>query len=119
LGTEDRETGDLGPEHGPGVQKNRGDTLSGELSGKVVVVPVAWAAAGALAMQLAVRGATIVLVGPDADMAGRLAGAIQTATGGEGAGRPAVFVADDSRHSIEALGNFLAEMFRAPSPQSR
>lgn len=98
------------------MQKNREDTLSGELSGKVVVVPVAWASAGALATQLAVRGATVVLVGPDADMAGRLAGAIQTATGGEGAGRPAVFVADDSPQGIDALGDFLAEMFRAPSP---
>lgn len=93
--------------------------MSGELSGKVVVVPVAWASAGALATQLAVRGATVVLVGPDADMAGRLADAIQTATGGEGAGRPAVFVADGSQHGIDALGDFLVEMFRAPSPQGR
>lgn len=78
-----------------------------ELAGKVVVVPVELAA---LAMRMAARGATVVLVGPDAGALGRLAGEIEAA----GAGRPAVFVSDGTAESLDALAAFLSEMFRAP-----
>jgi NAD(P)-dependent dehydrogenase (short-subunit alcohol dehydrogenase family) len=78
-----------------------------ELSGKVVVVPMELAG---LATRMAARGATVVLVGPDAGALGELAGEIEAA----GAGRPAVFVSDGSDGSLDALAAFLSEMFRAP-----
>ena len=78
-----------------------------ELTGKVVVVPVDWPQ---LARTMAARGATVVLVGPDAGILGELAGTIEAA----GAGRPAVFVTDGSAESLDALAAFLSEMFRAP-----
>ena len=78
-----------------------------ELTGKVVVVPVELAE---LATRMAARGATVVLVGPDGDALGRLAGAIEAA----GAGRPAVFVTDGSAESLDALAAFLSELFRDP-----
>lgn len=78
-----------------------------ELAGKVVVVPVEL---GALATRMAARGATVVLVGPDAGALGRLAGEIEAA----GAGRPAVFVSDGTAESLDALVAFLSQMFRAP-----
>jgi short-subunit dehydrogenase len=78
-----------------------------DLAGKVVVVPVELAE---LATRMAARGATVVLVGPDAGALGRLAGEIEAA----GAGRPAVFVSDGSAGSIDALVAYLSELFRAP-----
>lgn len=81
---------------------------SGQLSGKVVVVPVTWSGAPELARSLAARGATVVLVGADAEAAGRLAGTIES----EGPGRPAVFLSDGSAGSLDALGDYLAELFR-------
>lgn len=78
-----------------------------ELAGKVVVVPVELAE---LATRMAARGATVVVVGPDAGALGRLAGEIEAA----GAGRPAVFVSDGTAESLDALAAFLSEMFRAP-----
>lgn len=79
-----------------------------ELSGKVVVVPVDWAGAEELARRMAAGGATVVLVGPDAEAAGRLAATLGPP------GRPAVFVADGSAESLDALAAFVAEMFREP-----
>jgi NAD(P)-dependent dehydrogenase (short-subunit alcohol dehydrogenase family) len=76
------------------------------LAGKVVVVPTELAD---LATRLARRGATVVLVGPDAEPLGRLAGTIEAA----GAGRPAVFVADGSPESLDALADFVSELFRS------
>ena len=78
------------------------------LSGKVVVVPVDWDGAAGLAARLAAGGATVVLVGPDAAACGRLAAAIEAG----GAGRPAVFVADGSPESLDALAGFVAELYR-------
>lgn len=78
-----------------------------ELFGKVVVVAVEW---GGLALRMAARGATVVLVGADSDALGRLAGTIEVA----GAGRPAVYVTDGSPESLDALAAFLSEMFREP-----
>ncbi len=78
-----------------------------ELAGKVVVVPVELAD---LARRMAARGATVVLVGPDGDALGRVAGTMEAA----GAGRPAIFVSDGSETSLDALAAFLSEMFRAP-----
>lgn len=78
-----------------------------ELAGKVVVVPVDWAGAEGLALRLAAGGATVVLVGPDGAAAGRLAATIE----GAGAGRPAVFVADGSPASLDALNAFVSELF--------
>ncbi len=78
-----------------------------ELTGKVVVVPFEMAE---FASRMAARGATVVLVGPDAGALGVLAGEIEAA----GAGRPAVFVSDGSAESHDALAAFLSEMFRAP-----
>lgn len=78
-----------------------------ELTGKVVVVPVELAE---LATRMAARGATVVLVGPDAGPLGRLAGEIEAA----GAGRPAVFVTDGTAESLDALAAYLSELFRAP-----
>lgn len=78
-----------------------------DLAGKVVVVPVELAE---LATRMAARGATVVLAGPDAGALGRLAGEIEAA----GAGRPAIFVADGTAESHDALAAFLSEMFRAP-----
>lgn len=83
--------------------------MSVELSGKVVVVPVEWSAGKALAERLAAKGATALLVGPDGEAAGRMAGGLEAL----GVGRPAVFVADGSPGSLDALAGFLAEMFRA------
>jgi NAD(P)-dependent dehydrogenase (short-subunit alcohol dehydrogenase family) len=79
-----------------------------ELSGKVVVVPVEWIGAGDLARTLAAKGATVVLVGPAGDAAGRMAAELEAA----GAGRPAVFLSDGSVESLEALAAFVAELFR-------
>jgi len=81
-----------------------------ELSGKVVVVPVEWEQAAGMAGHMAERGATVVLVGPDGDAAGRLAATIEEA----GSGRPAIFVADGSAVALDALAAFLAELFRDP-----
>jgi hypothetical protein len=78
-----------------------------ELTGKVVVVPVELAE---LATRMAARGATVVLVGPDAGALGRLAGDIE----GAGAGRPAVFVTEGTAESLDALAAYLSELFRAP-----
>jgi hypothetical protein len=81
---------------------------SADLSGKVVVVPVEWAGAADLATMMAGRGATVVLVGPDGEAAGRVAAAIEAG----GAGRPAVFVSDGSAASLDALAAYLSELFR-------
>lgn len=78
-----------------------------ELAGKVVVMPVEMAE---VAMRMAARGATVVLVGPDAGTLGRLAGEIEAA----GAGRPAVFVSDGTAESVDALAAYLSELFREP-----
>ena len=86
-----------------------------ELSGKIVVVPVDWDGAAGLATAMAGRGATVVLVGSDGEAAGRLAGVIESA----GAGRPGVFVSDGSPESVNALGNYLAELFRAQNSGDR
>jgi hypothetical protein len=77
-----------------------------DLAGRVVVVPVEWAG---LATRMAARGATVVLVGPDAGALGRLAATIEAA----GAGRPAVFVADGSDESLDALAAFVSELFKS------
>jgi NAD(P)-dependent dehydrogenase (short-subunit alcohol dehydrogenase family) len=77
-----------------------------ELAGKVVVVPVGWPE---LATTMAAKGATVVLVGPDGDAAGRLAATIEAG----GAGRPAVFVSAGAPDA-DALAAFLSEMFREP-----
>ena len=79
-----------------------------ELGGKVVVVPVEWPGAAGLATRMAAGGATVVLVGPDGEAAGRLAAALEA----EGAGRPAVFLSDGSPDSLDALASFLSELFR-------
>ena len=79
-----------------------------ELAGKVVVVPVEWAGAAGLATRMAAGGATVVLVGPDGEAVGRLAASLEA----EGAGRPALFVTDGSPDSLDALANFLSELFR-------
>ena len=79
-----------------------------ELSGKAVVVPVGWAGAADLAMRLAARGATVVLVGPDGEEAGRLAAQLEAAEHG----RPAVFVTDGTPESYDALAAYLSELFR-------
>ena len=79
-----------------------------ELAGKVVVVPVDWAGAGDLARTLAAKGATVVLVGPDGEAAGRLAGELEAS----GAGRPAIFLSDGSAENLDALAAFVAELFR-------
>jgi len=81
-----------------------------ELAGKVVVVPVEWAGAAGLATALAARGATVVLVGPDGDAAGRLAAMLEAS----GAGRPAVFVTDGGAGSSDAVADFVGELFRGP-----
>jgi NAD(P)-dependent dehydrogenase (short-subunit alcohol dehydrogenase family) len=78
-----------------------------ELAGKVVVVPVELAE---LAIRMAARGATVVLVGPAAGALGWLAAEMEAA----GAGRPAVFVTDRTVESLDALAAFLSEMFRRP-----
>ncbi len=70
-------------------------------------MPVEWAE---LSAAMAGRGATVVLVGPDADAAGRLAAAIEAS----GAGRPAVFVSAGVAADAEALAAFVSEMFRDP-----
>jgi NAD(P)-dependent dehydrogenase (short-subunit alcohol dehydrogenase family) len=75
----------------------------------VVVVPVEWAGTADLAAALAGRGATVVLVGPDGDAAGRLAARLEQA----GSGRPAVFVTDGTPESLEALAAFVSELFRS------
>ena len=80
-----------------------------ELTGKVVVVPVEWAGAADLATRLGAMGATVVLVGPDGDAAGRLAAALEA----QDLGRPAGFVADGSAESLDALAGFVSELFRS------
>ena len=79
-----------------------------ELAGKVVVVPVDWVGAAGLATRMSAAGATVVLVGPDGDAAGRLAATLEAT----GAGRPAVFVTDGSPEGLDALAAFVAELFR-------
>lgn len=79
-----------------------------ELSGKVVVVPVGWGGAPDLATRMAARGATVVLVGPDGEAAGRLAAEVEAG----GAGRPGVFLTDGSAAGYDALAGYLAELFR-------
>lgn len=79
-----------------------------DVAGKVVVVPVEWAGATELATRMAAGGATVVLVGPDGEAAGRLAASLEAG----GAGRPAVFVSDGSADSLDALAGFLSELFR-------
>ena len=81
-----------------------------ELAGRVVIVPVDWTGAGGLATRMAAAGATVVLVGPDGETAGRLAATLE---GGDG-GRPAVFVTDGSPGGLDALAAFVSELFRAP-----
>ncbi len=81
-----------------------------ELAGKVVVVPVEWADAAGLAAAMAAKGATVVLVGSDGHAAGRLAAVLEAA----GAGRPAVFVTDGSPESLDALADFVGELFPRP-----
>lgn len=78
-------------------------------------MPVDWPGAPDLATGMAARGATVVLVGPDGEAAGRLAGTIEVA----GAGRPAVFLSDGSPESLDALGDYLAELFRPQDPGDR
>ena len=77
-----------------------------DLAGKVVVVPGELAE---LATRLAARGATVVLVGADGSALGETAKTIEAA----GAGRPAVFVGDGSPESLDALADFVSELFRA------
>ena len=77
-----------------------------DLSGKVVVVPVDWAGAPDLATAMAMRGATVVLVGGDGDRLGRLAAQLEAG----GSGRPAVFLTEPG--STEALAEYLSELFR-------
>ena len=79
-----------------------------ELAGKVVIVPVDWVGAAGLATRMSAAGATVVLVGPDGDAAGRLAATLETA----GAGRAAVFVTDVSPEGLDALAAFVVELFR-------
>lgn len=81
-----------------------------DLSGRVVVVPVEWAGTRALAGALGGAGATVVLVGPDGEAAGRLAATLEAG----GGGRPAVFVTAGSDDGMGALAAFVAELFRAP-----
>jgi NAD(P)-dependent dehydrogenase (short-subunit alcohol dehydrogenase family) len=80
-----------------------------DLSGKVVVVPVAWEGAPGLAARLGSAGATVVLVGDDGQAAGRLAAMLE---GAGLPGRPAVFVSDGSPQSMDELAAFVAELFR-------
>ena len=80
----------------------------GDLSGKVVVVPVEWAGAPDLAARLGRGGAAVVLVGPDGEAAGRVAATLES----QGGGRPAVFVTDGAPDSLDALADFLSELFR-------
>jgi NAD(P)-dependent dehydrogenase (short-subunit alcohol dehydrogenase family) len=79
------------------------------LAGKVVIVPVDWVGAPGLATRMAAGGATVVLVGPDGEAAGRLAAALEA----HGAGRPAVFLSDGSPEGLDALAAFVSELFRA------
>ena len=81
-----------------------------ELAGKVVIVPVDWAGAAGLATRMTACGATVVLVGPDGDAAGRLAAMLEAG----GRGRPAVFVTDGSPEGLDALADFVSELFRGP-----
>jgi len=83
-----------------------------ELAGKVVIVPVEWAGAAGLASRMAAAGATVVLVGPDGEAAGRLAATLEAE--GTGRGRPAVFVTDGSTEGLDALAAFVSELFRGP-----
>ena len=79
-----------------------------ELAGKVVIVPVDWTGAAGLASRMTAAGATVVLVGPDGEAAGRMAATLEAG----GRGRPAVFVTDDSPEGLDALAAFLSELFR-------
>lgn len=81
-----------------------------ELAGKVVIVPVDWHGAAELATRMTAGGATVVLVGPDGDAAGRLAATLE----GGGGGRPAVFVTDGSPEDLDVLAAFVSELFRGP-----
>jgi len=76
-----------------------------DLAGKVVVVPGELAD---LATRLGTRGATVVLVGADGEALGNVAKTIEAA----GAGRLAVFVSDGSPESLDALADFVSELFR-------
>jgi NAD(P)-dependent dehydrogenase (short-subunit alcohol dehydrogenase family) len=79
-----------------------------ELPGKVVIVPMDWVGAAGLATRMTAAGATVVLVGPDGEAAGRLAATLEAG----GSGRPAVFVTDGSTEGLDALAAFVAELFR-------
>ena len=73
-----------------------------------MVVPVEWAGAAGLATRMVAAGATVVLVGPDGEVAGRMAATLESRSGG----RPAVFVTDGSPEGLDALAAFVAELFR-------
>ena len=79
-----------------------------ELHGKVAVVAVEQEE---LARRLAAAGATVVLVGDDAERAGRILGAIEA----QGSGRGAYFATGPgggSAGDIGALVELVAEQFR-------
>jgi len=81
-----------------------------DLGGKLAVVVVEQ---DQLARHLAAAGATVVLVGDDADRAGRTLAAIEAA----GSGRGAYFATGPGQpppDRIEALVEFVAEQFRSP-----
>ncbi len=79
-----------------------------ELAGKVVIVPVDWTGAAPLATRMTAAGATVVLVAPDGEAAGRMAATLEAG----GSGRPAVFVTDGSPEGLDALAAFVSELFR-------
>ena len=83
-----------------------------ELAGKVVIVPVDWTGAAGLATRMTAAGATVVLVGPDGEAAGRMAATLEGGGGGGGRGRPAVFVTDGSPEGLDALAAFVSALFR-------
>jgi NAD(P)-dependent dehydrogenase (short-subunit alcohol dehydrogenase family) len=79
-----------------------------ELRGKVAVVAVEQEQ---LARRLAEAGATVVLIGDDAERAGRVVAAVEA----HGAGRAAYFAlarGDGSAAEADALVEFVAEQFR-------
>ncbi len=83
--------------------------LTPELHGKVAVVAVEQEE---LARRLAAAGASVVLVGDDADRAGRILGTIEA----QGSGRGAYFATGPgggSADQIDALVELVAEQSRA------
>ncbi len=72
-------------------------------------MPVGWPGAPELAERMTALGATVVLVGPDGEAAGRMAATLES---GGTPGRPAVFVTDGSPQSLDALADYLSELFR-------